>query len=231
MDDSGGARVAEPRTKTYRSEDEFLADEAQAIVHGWRVVARNLLPDGRVVATYQHGPAPQPPAAPPVTEPRRAHVTPATPAVRMPATERDAERMNMPLPVVHELERITGDSLADGELNLHFAWGSRAEGKALVGRLRIMQKELRILKRQVRERMADVRGDHVASRQGVQAGFVASMFGRQSATRDRINKRERSKLAEAQALGPWSNAANMIDRMLLTIDGAIVDVQANPEGD
>jgi hypothetical protein len=125
--------------------------------------------------------------------------------------------MREPESYVAEIERITGDPVpGDGQIETHFSWETPEEARQLKRRLDLMQKELRLLKKEVRADMAEIKSAHVLGRSNVQAGFFASAFG--SAAKDRAYKRDQLKVAEAQGLHGHRIVDNAVDQLLFQID-------------
>ena len=121
-----------------------------------------------------------------------------------------------------EIERIIGDPVpGDGKIDMSFSVDTPAEARDLQKRLALMQKELRLLKAQVRDDIREVKAQFVAQRANVQAGFMAGLLGgRGGAARDRKNKREQAKRNEASTIGPHEQVARIIDSLLLQMDQA-----------
>ena len=55
--------------------------------------------------------------------------------------------MATPQEYLEQIERIVGDDLSDGEVNLRLTWNDYTEGKAHIDNIREMQRHLRLLKK------------------------------------------------------------------------------------
>jgi hypothetical protein len=123
---------------------------------------------------------------------------------------------------IAEIERIVGDPVpGDGKIETSFHSSTAEESRALSKRLALMQKELRLLRKDASADARTIRASHVAQRSNVQAGFWAgALGGRGGAARDRKNKRLQSKAQEEAAVQSHLTIAAMIDTLLVQIDHA-----------
>lgn len=130
--------------------------------------------------------------------------------------------MRSPADYVTEIERIVGDPVrGDGKIEASFSTETAAEARDLIKRLALMQRELRLVKKEVRMEIRDVKSAFVSQRSNVQAGFWASALGgRGGAARDRKNKREEAKAKEGSAVAGHEGVDRMIDQLLFQIDQA-----------
>jgi hypothetical protein len=83
-----------------------------------------------------------------------------------------------------------------------------------------MQKELRLLKKNVGLAMKEVRSSYTAQKATVQAVFFSSLAGRKTAGRNRALKRENLRRQELTSLAPYQSVNSMIDGVLVELDGA-----------
>lgn len=125
-----------------------------------------------------------------------------------------------------ELTRIMGGDPVEG-VHMNLSWDSPAAGRAEVKRLKLMKKELAMVKRDAAASIREVKSHFVSQRSNVEAGFVASLFGKKSAARDRIEKREEAKRAEAAASRPYERVRDIVDQLSVQLDRAVLEVERN----
>lgn len=130
--------------------------------------------------------------------------------------------MRAPMEYFAEIERIVGDPVrGDTSISVSFEAETVAEARDLQKRLGLMQRELRLLKKEVKTDIREIKAHYVSQRSNVQAGFWASALGgRGGAARDRKGKREDAKRQEAQAVFGYEEIDRSIDSMLFQIDQA-----------
>jgi exonuclease VII small subunit len=83
-----------------------------------------------------------------------------------------------------QISDIVGDDISDGEINLHYSWNSYEQAKALLVRIRTVQKELRLLKQQISSAISSTKSEFTTERvsvgKSVGASFAAGLFGRKT---------------------------------------------------
>lgn len=132
------------------------------------------------------------------------------------------DEMREPSELVADIERIIGDEApGDGHISVQFTWDGPDEARALSQRLVLMQKELRIVKKESQESIREIKALGVENRSKVQPGFVSSLFlGSRGSARYRAQQRQDSKKGETQLTTGYRRVNEIIDQILFQIDTA-----------
>ena len=130
-----------------------------------------------------------------------------------------------PKEFIDRISSIVGDDVSDGEINLHYSWNSHQQAKALLLRIRTVQKELRLLKQEVTATISAARSEFTTARtavgKSVGAGIAAGFFGRKTVGRINAARRDDLRRGQLQAVAPYENVKSIIDQILAKLDLAL----------
>jgi hypothetical protein len=141
--------------------------------------------------------------------------------------------MSTPQEYLHKIGLIVGDDISDGEVNLHLSWNNYSEAKALLTRIRTIQKEMRLLKKDVSATISAIKSEFTTARTNVGksfgAGLAAGLFGRR--TMGRVNSAQRDDLRRNQinAVEPYERVKRIIDNILHQLDTIKGQIELSPE--
>ena len=141
--------------------------------------------------------------------------------------------MPTPADFLSKLSEIVGHDVSDSRAKLHLSWNNREEGRAVLQRIRTMQKQLRFLKQEVNAIAAAVKSDYTTERMKVgktlASGLAAGFFGRR--TVGRFNSAQRDSLRRSQmgAVAPYEAIKHAIDRTIASLDQVKGRVELSPE--
>jgi exonuclease VII large subunit len=113
----------------------------------------------------------------------------------------------------------------DDKGNLAFNWNSVPEARQHLARIRQMQKEIGLLKKDLKSTMAQVRSSYTAKKSTVQAGFLPSLSGKKSAGHDRVLKRENLRRQQLNDLAPYEYLDRLLDEVLIKLDATKIRIQ------
>ncbi len=98
----------------------------------------------------------------------------------------------------------------------------RGEGRAQLLQIRLMQKQLRLLKQELSAAISAIKSEFTTARarigKGFGAGLVAGFFGRKTMGKANAFERDRLRREQIQAVGPYEHAKKEIDRLLAYFD-------------
>lgn len=139
------------------------------------------------------------------------------------------------LPATNYLARINqivGCDVSSSSAKLHFTWNSYDEGRALIQRLRIMQKELRLLKQEINAAVSAINSEFTTARtklgKSFGAGLAAGFFGRKTMGRVNASQRDSLRRGQMQMVSPYRNLKGAIDGLLATLDSIKGQVELSP---
>jgi hypothetical protein len=75
-----------------------------------------------------------------------------------------------PEELIAKIGEIVGDDVSDGRIDFKYSWASYEQAKALLLRIRAVQKELRLLKQQVGAAISSTKSDFSSGRISVGKG-------------------------------------------------------------
>ncbi len=141
--------------------------------------------------------------------------------------------MSTPQEYFQRVGQIVGDDISDGEVNLHLDWKNYSEAQALLTRIRTIQKEMRLLKKEVNATISVIKSEFATARTSVGTSFgeglAAGLFGRR--TMGRVNAARRDDLRRNQiaAVEPYDRVKRIIDQILHQLDTCKGRIELSPE--
>lgn len=131
--------------------------------------------------------------------------------------------MPTPQEYFQEIERIVGDDLSDGEVNLRLTWNNYAEGKAHIDRIRDMQRRLRVLKKGAGAEVSGMKSDFMIQKASVGASLGAGLagfyLGRRTVGKFNAATRDDLRRKQVQSVAPYENVKRSIDQITYRMDG------------
>lgn len=141
--------------------------------------------------------------------------------------------MPSPQDFINRIGQIVGDDISDGEINLRLSWTNYSDGKALLVRMRGMQKELRLLKKEVGAVIAGIKSEHITARTsvgtGLGTGLFGAFFGRKAAGKMNAARRDDLRRSQISAVAPYERVKEIIDQVLHQLDASKGKVEMSPE--
>lgn len=138
-----------------------------------------------------------------------------------------------PKEFIDRISSIVGDDISDGEINLRYYWNDHQQAKALLLRIRTVQKELRLLKQEVTGTISAARSEFTTARttvgKSVGAGIAAGFFGRKTMGRINAARRDDLRRGQLQAVAPYENVKNIIDQVLAKLDSVKGRIELSAE--
>jgi hypothetical protein len=132
-----------------------------------------------------------------------------------------------------EIARIVGDDLSDGEVNLRLSWNDYHEGKAHIDRMRAMQRDLRVLKKDVSAEISNLKSHFITQKASVGtslgAGLAGLLIGRRTVGKFNTANREDLRRSQINSVAPYESVKRTIDQILHMLDGCKAQVEASPE--
>ena len=112
-----------------------------------------------------------------------------------------------------------------GIIKISFSFETIPEAKNFLAKIRLMQKRLRLLKKEVNAEMKSIRSNYSAKVSNVQAGFGSSLlFGKGTAKSLAASKKREIKAQRNRTLLPYEGVKRIIDRTLVETDSAKLQV-------
>ncbi len=131
------------------------------------------------------------------------------------------------------IKRVMGIPAGQDSTTLHLTWNNREEGKALIQRIREMQKELRLIKQEVTATISAVKSEFASARtqvgKGFGAGLAAGFFGRKAMGSVNASEKDRLRRKQADFVRPYEAAKHEIDQFLATLDRFKGKIELSPE--
>ena len=123
--------------------------------------------------------------------------------------------------------------VTDPQASLHLHWDNREEGRAILQRLRMMQKELRFLKKEVSATEAEVKSEYATAKmrvgKTVTSALAAGFFGRRTVGRFNSAQRDSLRRSQVSVVAPYDRVKQMIDQIIAKLDHAKSQVELSPE--
>jgi hypothetical protein len=141
--------------------------------------------------------------------------------------------MATPQEYLEQIERIVGDDLSDGEINLRLTWNDYTEGKAHIDNIRAMQRHLRQLKKEVTAEVSGLKSHFIGQKASVGtsigAGLAGLFLGRRTVGRFNAANREDLRRAQIQSVAPYEDVKRTIDQILHFLDGCKSQIERSAE--
>ena len=144
-----------------------------------------------------------------------------------------ATAMSTPREYLHRIGQIVGDDITDGELNLNLTWKNHVEAKVLLTRIRTIQKELRLLKKDVSATISAVKSEFTTARTSVGtslvSGLAAGFFGRRTVGRFNSAQRDDLRRSQISTVEPYDRVKRVIEQILSELDSVKGRIELSPE--
>lgn len=130
--------------------------------------------------------------------------------------------MSTPQEYLQRIGLIVGDDISDGEVNLHLAWNNYTEAKALLTHIRTIQKEMRLLKKDVSATVSAIKSEFTTARtevgKSIGAGLAGAFFGRRTVGRVNSARRDDLRRNQINTVEPYDRVKRIIDHILHQLD-------------
>jgi hypothetical protein len=131
----------------------------------------------------------------------------------------------------NRVAQILGSHFSFGKLSLKFTWETPAEAKAQLNKIHLMQKELRLVKKDISITMKAIRSTFVAKKtevgKGFGAGVMTGLFGKKAAGRSNAIEKENLRRRQVAELSPYEAVARTIDDVLVQLDKAKIQIETS----
>ena len=138
-----------------------------------------------------------------------------------------------PQDYLRQISTIVGHDISEGKITLHLSWNDRTEAQALLLRLRTMQKQLRLLKKDVSAMISGVKSQFMTARTSVGktfgAGLAGAFFGRRAVGRVNAARRDDLRRTQLSAVAPYERVKGIIDQILYQLDTVRGQIELSPE--
>lgn len=128
------------------------------------------------------------------------------------------------------VNQILGTDIQDGRLNLSFKWETPGEAKILLSKIRIMQKELRLVKKDLAFDIQSIRSGYITSKakvgQGAGSAISSLLLGRKVVGRGNAWERESLRRQQISHLSPYESVKRLLDTILLELDKVKIKIES-----
>ena len=128
-----------------------------------------------------------------------------------------------------QLEEILGTHIESGAIHLQFKWDTDLEAKQELASIRHMQKQLRLLKKDIGITTKSIRSEFTAKNAdigtGLAAGLGAAIFGKKAVGKMNAVDRENLRRAQSKAVAPYEALSRTIDDIILKLDGIKLEME------
>jgi hypothetical protein len=128
--------------------------------------------------------------------------------------------MNWPKKYQSRIEAILGSFFRSGRVELNLKFDSPTEVKQHLIHIRQMQKELRLVKKDVVLEMRQIRSAYTRQQSNARPGCLSALLGKRAAIHATAMKREKLRGERVEALVPYENVNRMLDEILVKLDEA-----------
>ncbi|MBW6474332.1 MAG: hypothetical protein K0B14_14500 [Anaerolineaceae bacterium] len=112
------------------------------------------------------------------------------------------------------------------EINLSFEWETQAEAKIILSKIIIMQKELRLLKKEINSTIKSIRLKYSEDKSNVGTGFSSLFRNRTIGKLNSIQKQSIRK-KELSEIEPYQNILRNIDGIMIELDKIKIKLKEN----
>jgi len=141
--------------------------------------------------------------------------------------------MRSPQQYIQDISLIVGDNIADGDLKLDVKWKNYAEGKAALTQVRAMQKELRLLKRDLGSTISGIKSQFITSKasvgKGVSSALAGFVVGKRAVGKFNTLHREALRRSQIHAVQPYDDIKRSVDHILHGLDTVKTKIELSPE--
>lgn len=136
-------------------------------------------------------------------------------------------------PYFRALEHVVGDQTPDDKITFNFHWDDYESGKRLIANIRDMQKQIRLLKKQLSAEMSEVRSHMTTNRtaigKGVGTALGGMIFGRKAMGSMNAARRDDARVAQHRAMQPYEDLKNLMDQVLAKLESTKSHIELSPE--
>ncbi len=119
--------------------------------------------------------------------------------------------------------------LAQGN-RITLQWDTPQEAKLLKARIIQIQKELRLVKKDIAITKRSINSAYTSKKtqvgKGAGAALAAGVLGRKTAGKMNVLNRDSVRLEQASAIAPYENVISMIDNLLVQLDRAKIELDS-----
>ena len=127
-------------------------------------------------------------------------------------------------------EEILGSKISSGALSLKFSWETPDEAKTLLKKILLMQKELRLVKKDISATTKEIRSTFTAKKAevgtGIGAGLMAGLLGKKTAGKSNAIDKENLRRQQVAQISPYEAIAGTIDNILIQHDKAKLQIES-----
>jgi hypothetical protein len=131
------------------------------------------------------------------------------------------------------LELIVGDKTPDDKITFNFHWTDYVAAKRVIGDIRNMQKEIRLLKKNLTSEMSNVRSHHTTQKtaigKGVGSALGGMLLGRKMVNSMNAVRRDDARVAQHQVMQPYEAMKHLMDQLLAKLDVVKLEIELSPE--
>ena len=134
---------------------------------------------------------------------------------------------------LQKISAIVGQDISSGQITMRVSWNDPAEARSLLLRLRTMQKQLRLLKRDASAMISSVKSEYATARMRVgktfASGLAAGFFGRRTVGHFNSAQRDSLRRSQVSAVAPFERVKGIIDSLLYQLDTVKGQIELSPE--
>ena len=118
--------------------------------------------------------------------------------------------------------QILGSYFQNGQISISFYFNTKQEAKICLAKNRLMQKELRFIRKDVNNTIKSIRSNFIARKtevgKGIGTSLMAFAFGRGASGKMNVMKRENIRQLQIMELSPYNSIIRLIDEALIQLD-------------
>ena len=127
------------------------------------------------------------------------------------------------------IAQILESHFTSGRLSFSINWDTPEEAKIQLNRIRLKQKELRLVKKDINATMKAIRSEYTARKAqvgtGLGSGIMAGLLGKKAVGRSNAIEKENLRRKQAAELSPYSALARAIDDALIQLDKVKIQIE------
>lgn len=132
-----------------------------------------------------------------------------------------------------KLEHIVGDQTPDDQISFNFRWDDYESGKRVIASVRTMQKEIRLLKKQLSSEMTELRSHMTTQKTAIGKGLGSALggmvFGRKAVGAINAARRDDARVAQHRMMQPYENMKSLMDQVLGKLETIKAQIELSPE--
>ncbi|MEJ5240073.1 MAG: hypothetical protein WHS87_02635 [Anaerolineales bacterium] len=129
------------------------------------------------------------------------------------------------------IEEILGKHFVSRKMHLQFTWNTPEEAKQHLAQIRLMQKQLRLVKKELNATIKMIRSNFAARKAQVGTGFgsglMAGLAGKRTVGKMNVVARENLRREQMKALSPYESVSRTIDEILVQLDRIKIQIESS----